>query len=108
MRRLGWLSGSVSPRWPSCGRRSTASAAVAGSIRWVLGQQAAQGQWQTFVPTGPADVGRLDSTIIGALCYFHPLRLYHGAKLGADIDQAFRLTLETIWARFVTGGSGMM
>jgi hypothetical protein len=78
--------------------------ATAGSIRWVLGEQAAQGQWQTFVPTGPGDVGRLDSTIIGALCYFHPLRLYHGAKLGADIDQAFRFTLETIWARFVTGG----
>ncbi len=79
-------------------------AATTDSIRWVLGQQAAQGQWQTFVPTGPADVGRLDSTIIGALCYFHPSRLYYGAKLGADVDQAFRMTLETIWARFVTGG----
>ena len=78
--------------------------AVADSIRWVLGQQAAQGQWQTFVPTGPGDVGRLDSTMVGALCYFHPTRLYHGAKLGADIDRAFRLTLETIWGHFVTGG----
>jgi hypothetical protein len=78
--------------------------ATADSIRWVLGQQAAQGQWQTFIPTGPADVGRLDSTIIGALCYFHPTRLYYGAKLGTDIDQAFRATLETIWAHFVTGG----
>ncbi|MEO7193664.1 MAG: hypothetical protein ABIZ05_02400 [Pseudonocardiaceae bacterium] len=78
--------------------------ATADSIRWVLGQQAAQGQWQTFIPTGPADVGRLDSTIIGALCYFHPTRLYYGAKLGTDIDQAFRMTLDTIWVHFVTGG----
>src|SRR4029453_10185439 len=31
-------------------------------------------------------------------------RLYHGAKLGADIDRAFRQTLETIWGHFVTGG----
>jgi hypothetical protein len=56
------------------------------------------------VPTGPGDVGRLDSTMIGAVAYFHPCRLYAGAKLGADIDAAFRLTLETIWGHFIDGG----
>lgn len=79
-------------------------AATADSIRWVLGEQRNRGTWETFIPTGPADVGRLDSTIIGALCYFHPCRLYAGAKLGQDVDQAFRLTLETIWSHFVRGG----
>jgi hypothetical protein len=79
-------------------------AATANSIRWVLGEQRSRGMWETFVPTGPGDVGRLDSTIVGALCYFHPCRLYAGAKLGEDIDQAFRLTLETIWSHFVRGG----
>ncbi len=79
-------------------------AATADSIRWVLGEQRARGIWETFVPTGPGDVGRLDSTMIGALCYFHPTRLYYGAKLGADVDAAFRLTLETIWSHFVRGG----
>jgi hypothetical protein len=24
--------------------------------------------WETFIPTGPADAGRLDSTMVGALC----------------------------------------
>lgn len=79
-------------------------AATAASIRWVLGEQRRRGVWETFVPTGPGDVGRLDSTMIGALCYFHPTRLYYGAKLGADVDAAFRFTLETIWSHFVTGG----
>ena len=79
-------------------------AATANSIRWVLGQQQAMGQWETYIPTGPADVGRLDSTMIGAVAYFHPCRLYMGAKLGGDIDQAARMTLETIWAHFVAGG----
>ena len=60
--------------------------------------------WETFVPTGPGDVGRLDSTMIGAVAYFHPCRLYAGAKLGDDIDAAFRLTLETIWSHFIDGG----
>jgi hypothetical protein len=78
--------------------------ATANSIRWVLGQQQTMGQWETYIPTGPADAGRLDSTIIGAVSYFHPCRLYMGAKLGADIDQAARQTLETIWSHFVTGG----
>ena len=78
--------------------------ATANSIRWVLGQQSAMGQWETYIPTGPADVGRLDSTMIGAVAYFHPCRLYMGAKLGGDIDQAARMTLETIWAHFVVGG----
>lgn len=78
--------------------------ATADSIRWILGEQAARGMWETFVPTGPGDVGRLDSTMVGALAYFHPCRLHMGAKLGADIDRAFRLTLETIWSHFVTGG----
>jgi hypothetical protein len=79
-------------------------AATADSVRWVLGEQRARGIWETFVPTGPGDVGRLDSTMIGALCYFHPTHLYYGAKLGTDVDSAFRLTLETIWSHFVTGG----
>jgi hypothetical protein len=79
-------------------------AATANSIRWVLGEQRSRGIWETFVPTGPGDVGRQDSTIIGALCYFHPCRLYAGAKLGEDVDWAFRLTLETIWSHFVRGG----
>jgi len=78
--------------------------ATADSIRWVLGQQHAMGFWETFIPTGPADVGRLDSTMIGAVSYFHPTRLYMGAKLGADIDSAARMTLETIWSHFVDGG----
>jgi hypothetical protein len=79
-------------------------AATANSIRWVLAEQRNRGMWETFIPTGPADVGRLDSTIVGTLCYFHPCRLYAGPKLGQDVDQAFRLTLETIWAHFVRGG----
>jgi hypothetical protein len=79
-------------------------AATANSIRWVLGQQRDAGLWETFVPTGPGDVGRLDSTMIGALSYFHPCRLHLGSQLGQDIDQAFRFTLETIWSRFVRGG----
>ncbi len=78
--------------------------ATANSIRWVLDQQRRRGHWETFIPTGPGDVGRLDSTLIGVLAYFHPCRLYDGAKLGPDIDLAARLTLETIWGRFVDGG----
>jgi hypothetical protein len=42
--------------------------------------------------------------MIGALSYFHPCRLYDGAKLGADIDSAARMTLETIWSHFMDGG----
>jgi hypothetical protein len=78
--------------------------ATRASIQWVLQEQRQQGHWKTFIPTGPADVGRLDSTIVGALAYFHPCRLYMGTKLGADLDHAFRMTLETIWADFVDGG----
>ncbi len=78
--------------------------ATANSIRWVLAQQRNQGFWETFIPTGPADVGRLDSTIIGTVAYFHPCRLYMGAKLGSDIDWAARQTLETIWNHFLDGG----
>jgi hypothetical protein len=70
----------------------------------VLGVQRNMGFWETFIPTGPGDAGRLDSTIIGAVAYFHPCRLYMGAKLGADLDLAARLTLETIWGHFVDGG----
>ncbi len=77
--------------------------ATADSIRWVVGQQHLT-RWETFVPTGPGDVGRLDSTLIGAVAYFHPCRLYQGNKLGDDIDMAFRYTLETIWAHFIDGG----
>jgi hypothetical protein len=79
-------------------------AATANSIRWVLDEHHNRGIWETFIPTGPGDVGRLDSTMVGALCYFHPCRLYDGPKLGQDVDQAFRLTLETIWSHFIRGG----
>lgn len=78
--------------------------ATVDSIRWVLREQRQRGFWETFIPTGPADVGRLDSTMIGALCYFHPCRLYDGAKLGADIDLAARLTLDTIRGHFMDEG----
>lgn len=78
--------------------------ATTDSVRWALDAQRAQGHWETFIPTGPADVGRLDSTIIGAVAYFHPCRLYMGEKLGPDVDRAARLTLETVWAHFVRDG----
>ena len=79
-------------------------AATAASIRWVLTEQHNEGQWETFVPSGPGGDRGLYSTIIGAVAYFHPTRLYYGAKLGDDIDLAFRLTLDTIWSHFVQGG----
>ncbi len=78
--------------------------ATADSIRWVLAEQRRRGMWETIIPTGPGDVGRLDSTMIGILAYFHPCRLYVGSKLGDDIDWAARMTLETIWAHFIDGG----
>ncbi|WP_329332531.1 hypothetical protein OG866_06815 [Streptomyces sp. NBC_00663] len=78
--------------------------ATGDSIRWVLGEQQARGAWETYIPTGPGDVGRLDSTMIGAAAYFHPLRLHMGSKLGDDIDRAARFTLDTMYAHFVTGG----
>jgi hypothetical protein len=78
--------------------------ATADSIRWVLGEQRRQGHWETFVPTGPGDVGRLDSTLVGAVAYFHPCRLHMGSRLGDDIDWAFRQTLDTIWSHFIDGG----
>ncbi|MEU6373000.1 hypothetical protein [Streptomyces sp. NPDC046909] len=78
--------------------------ATGDSIRWVLDQQRARGAWETYIPTGPGDVGRLDSTMIGTAAYFHPLRLHMGSKLGDDIDRAARFTLDTMYAHFVTGG----
>jgi hypothetical protein len=78
--------------------------ATINSIRWVLGEQARLGRWETFIPTGPGDVNRLDSTMIGLLAYFHPCRLYMGNKLGDDIDYAARMSLETIWSHFVDQG----
>jgi hypothetical protein len=78
--------------------------ATRDSILWVLGEQRRQGHWETFIPTGPADAGRLDSTMVGSVAYFHPCRLYMGLKLGGDVDRAARLTLETIWSHFVDGG----
>jgi hypothetical protein len=78
--------------------------ATSDSIRWVLAEQRRQGHWQTFISTGPGDAGRLDSTIIGTVAYFHPRRLYMGAKLGADIDLAARFTLDTIWSSFIDQG----
>ena len=78
--------------------------ATVASIRWVLEEQKSRGLWETFIPTGPGDVGRLDSTMIGSLAYFHPCRLYMGGKLREDIDWAARMTLETIWTHFIDGG----
>ncbi|NCC39373.1 MAG: hypothetical protein EOM21_07965 [Gammaproteobacteria bacterium] len=78
--------------------------ATSDSIRWVLAEQSRRGYWETFIPTGPGDVGRLDSTMIGALAYFHPCRLDQGKRLGEDIDWAARMTLETIWSHFVRDG----
>ncbi len=78
--------------------------ATADSIRWVLGEQRRQGEWRTYIPTGPGDVKRDDSTMVGTLAYFHPCRLYMGSKLGSDIDYAARMTLETIWYSFVRNG----
>lgn len=80
------------------------SNATARSIQWVIQEQKNSGFWETFIPTGPADVGRLDSTIIGVVAYFHPCRLYDGLKLGTDIDAAARWTLNTIWDHFMDGG----
>jgi hypothetical protein len=78
--------------------------ATAASIRWVLARQRDAGQWETFIPTGPADVDRRDSTMIGTVAYFHPCRLYQGQKLGGEVDAAARWTLDTIWGSFVDGG----
>jgi len=78
--------------------------ATTDSILWVLQEQRSRGFWETFIPTGPAGVGRLDSTIIGTVGYFHPCRLYMNKKLGAAIDEAARQTLETIWGHFVREG----
>ncbi len=78
--------------------------ATANSIRYVLREQRNLGQWQTFIPTGPADVNHQSSDMIGNISYFHPLKLYQGEKLGADIDYAFRQTLETIWNHFMHNG----
>jgi len=77
--------------------------ATIDSIRWVLSEQRRRGFWETFIPTGPGDVGRLDSTMIGILAYY-TCRLYVGQKLGAEVDAAARHTLETIWHHFVVGG----
>ncbi|MEU0647812.1 hypothetical protein [Streptomyces umbrinus] len=78
--------------------------ATGDSIRWALAEQRARGAWETYIPTGPADVGRLDSTMIGTAAYFHPLRLHMGSKLGEEVDRAARSTLDTMYAHFVTGG----
>src|SRR3954471_3196190 len=74
------------------------------SISWVLQQQRAEGQWETYVPSGPGGDRGLLSTIIGGVAYVHPTHLYYGAKLGPEVDEAFRLTLDTIWSHFVDGG----
>lgn len=78
--------------------------ATVDSIRWVLAEQNRLGFWETFIPTGPGDVGRLDSTMIGVLAYFHPCRLYMGNQLFSDLDNAARMSLETIWGRFIDAG----
>ncbi|WP_055569117.1 hypothetical protein [Streptomyces atriruber] len=78
--------------------------ATAASMRWVLAEQRRRGAWETYIPTGPGDVGRLDSTMIGTAAFFHPLRLHMGSKLGTDIDAAARCTLDTMYAHFVRGG----
>ena len=86
------------------GAFDSVKAATTASIRWVLGQQRAEGAWETYVPSGPGGDRGLYSTIVGAAAYFHPTRLQYGAKLGDDIDLAFRLTLDTIWSHFIEGG----
>jgi hypothetical protein len=78
--------------------------ATRASMHWVLDTQRSWGIWETFIPTGPADVGALNSTMVGTLAYFHPCRLYMGSKLGPHIDWAARMTLETIWGHFMEGG----
>lgn len=78
--------------------------ATAASIRWVLAEQQRRGEWRTYIPTGPGDVQRDDSTMVGTLAYFHPCRLYMNKKLGEDIDYAARMTLDTIWYSFVHNG----
>jgi hypothetical protein len=78
--------------------------ATADSIGWVLDQQRRQGHWETFIPTGPADVRGLRSTMVGTIAYFHPCRLHIGKKLGDLVDYAARATLDTIWAHFLDGG----
>jgi hypothetical protein len=78
--------------------------ATQASMHWVLDQQRSRGFWEMFIPTGPADVGQLDSTMIGTVAYFHPCRLYMGTKLGSHIDWAARMTLDTIWSHFIDGG----
>lgn len=62
------------------------------------------GSTSVGVPTGLGDVGRLDSTMIGAVANFRPCQLCDGEKPGHDIDFAFRTTLETIWGKFIDGG----
>jgi hypothetical protein len=78
--------------------------ATAASIRWVLAEQRNRGEWETYIPTGPADVGGKNTTMIGALSYFHPCRLYMGSKLGSDIDWAARMTLDTVWHHWASDG----
>jgi hypothetical protein len=80
--------------------------ATADSIRWVVNQQKAMGQWKTFIPTGPGDVNRCDSTMVGTLAYFHPCKLYMGNKLGDDVDWYARMTLETIWSDMIKMNGG--
>jgi hypothetical protein len=80
------------------------SQATSQSISWVLQEQKNRGFWETFIPTGPADAGRLDSTMIGTVAYFHPCRLHDGIKLGIEVDNAARMTLHTIWDHFMEGG----
>ncbi|MBI5439715.1 MAG: hypothetical protein HY900_00715 [Deltaproteobacteria bacterium] len=87
--------------WSIC--REVAKA-TADSIAWVLDRQREQGHWETFIPTGPANIGGLDSTMVGTLAYFHPCRLHIGKKLGERVDYAARCTLDTLWSHFVTGG----
>jgi hypothetical protein len=78
--------------------------ATRDSILYVVDQQRRQGRYETFVPTGPGNINELNSTIIGALAYYHPCCLHEAQQLGPDVDEIMRLTVETIWARFVDGG----
>jgi hypothetical protein len=78
--------------------------ATRNSILYVVDQQRRRGRYETFVPTGPGNIDELNSTIVGALAYYHPCRLHDGQQLGPEVDEIMRLTVETIWARFVDGG----
>ena len=72
---------------------------TAASIRWVLTQQHTEGQWETYVPSGPgADRGLLLDHHWRHVAYFHPTRLYYGSKLGGRRHRSWHSD-RTLWTR---------